>query len=192
MCITFTFLLGNANALHLHRNPFLAALPVATSNWQNVTRVDSCKKLRNDSADSQSICSHTVHVPTLPTITELSTLASTSSSVSRRPGQAQWVRPSLAIETTSPCPLGVSRSPQSHQDLQSLFVVVFRRQIAHVAVQVPTFFNKNRTACTASWPRAASRPCAILALIQYGLHAKVRRTVREHFQLQLHSTSANS
>ena len=45
------------------------------------------------------------------------------------------VWPSLVVETASPGPLVYrSLSQVSHQDHQSLFIVVFRRQIAHVAV----------------------------------------------------------
>ena len=66
-----------------------------------------------------------------------------------------------------PVSSGVSQSPQSHQDLQSLFIVMFLVR-SLTLLYVPTFFNENRPACTASESKAISRPGAVLALNQFG------------------------
>ena len=67
-----------------------------------------------------------------------------------------------------PASSGKSQSSQRHQDSQPVFVVVFRRQIAHVAVSADLLQREPPQIVRPPESRATSRPSVALAPIQFG------------------------
>ena len=93
-------------------------------------------------------------------------------------GRQDWV----------PASSGKSQSSQRHQDSQPVFVVMFRRQIAHIAVSDEILQRE--------LPRLYGLPSPEPLHVQVShsprsnsvVHAEVCGTVREYFQLRLHSS----
>ena len=121
------------------------------------------------------------------------------SSVSRRFRQAQCSRCSthhihrggpvlIGRQDCAPASSGKSQSSQRHHDSQPVFVVMFRRQVAHVAVSADLLQRE--------LPRLYGIPSPEPLHVQVShsprsnsvVHAEVCGTVREYFQLRLHSS----
>ena len=121
--------------------------------------------------------------------------------VSRRFRQAQWIVLSLSLhrihrdgpaligcQDCVPASSGKSQSSQRHQDSQLVFVVVFRRQIAHVAVSADLLQREPPRLYGLLSPEPLHVQVPHSPRSNLVVHAEVRGTVREYFQLRLHSS----
>ena len=121
--------------------------------------------------------------------------------VSTRFRQAQWIVLSLFSSPHSPrrsgphwpprlrpASSGKSQSSQRHQDSQPVFVVMFRRQIAHVAVSADLLQREPPRLYGLLSPEPLHVQVSHSPRSNSVVHAEVCGTVREYFQLRLHSS----
>ena len=87
-----------------------------------------------------------------------------------------------------PASSGKSQSSQRHQDSQPVFLVVFRRQIAHVAVSADLLQREPPRLYGLLSPEPLHVQVPHSLRSNSVVHSEVRGTVREYFQLRLHSS----